>query len=378
MVDEAHRSQTSTLHANLMAALPNAAKIGFTGTPIMREGKKQDRRDLRLVHRPVHDPRGRGRRRRGADLLRGSHRQGRRGRRQRPRRAVRGHVRRAHAEELEKLKARYATTGAVLEAPKLIAAKATLDALALRDDGASGRASRHRWRPTVDWPRSATARHFWRLATTSSPRSRVCPRTSSRALLTAPWTSTASIDARRCSSARCPQLDLIRILDFVPVISGDHNDDPTWAQWTDKARQDAAIADFKKPLGPAGDKSSPVAFLLVRTMLLTGFDAPIEQVLYLDRFIQDAELLQAIARVNRTAPGKTLVSSSTTSASAPICRRRFKAYAPEDAADTDRARWHRSRTRCPSCATGMLGLWPCLRRRASSTFDTARGHRSLR
>jgi type I restriction enzyme R subunit len=41
MVDEAHRSQTSTLHANLMAALPNAAKIGFTGTPIMREGKKK-------------------------------------------------------------------------------------------------------------------------------------------------------------------------------------------------------------------------------------------------------------------------------------------------------------------------------------------------
>ncbi len=41
LVDEAHRSQTSTLHANLMAALPNAAKIGFTGTPIMRQGKKR-------------------------------------------------------------------------------------------------------------------------------------------------------------------------------------------------------------------------------------------------------------------------------------------------------------------------------------------------
>lgn len=39
-------------------------------------------------------------------------------------------------------------------------------------------------------------------------------------------------------------------------------------------------------------------------MLLTGFDAPIEQALYLDRPIQDAELLQAIARVNRPAPEK--------------------------------------------------------------------------
>jgi type I restriction enzyme, R subunit len=39
-------------------------------------------------------------------------------------------------------------------------------------------------------------------------------------------------------------------------------------------------------------------------MLLTGFDAPVEQVMYLDRHIQEAELLQAIARVNRTAHGK--------------------------------------------------------------------------
>ena len=120
----------------------------------------------------------------------------------------------------------------------------------------------------------------------------------------------------------------------MPVISGDHNDDPTWAQWTDKARQDAVIADFKKPLGPAGDKSSPVAFLLVRTMLLTGFDAPIEQVLYLDRFIQDAELLQAIARVNRTAPGKhagLLVDYYGVGAH---LQKALKAYAPEDAADT--------------------------------------------
>jgi type I restriction enzyme R subunit len=34
-------------------------------------------------------------------------------------------------------------------------------------------------------------------------------------------------------------------------------------------------------------------------MLLTGFDAPVEQAMYLDRYIREAELLQAIARVNR-------------------------------------------------------------------------------
>ena len=47
-----------------------------------------------------------------------------------------------------------------------------------------------------------------------------------------------------------------------------------------------------------------MAFLIVKSMLLTGFDAPAEQVLYLDRHIKEAELLQAIARVNRTAHGK--------------------------------------------------------------------------
>ena len=39
-------------------------------------------------------------------------------------------------------------------------------------------------------------------------------------------------------------------------------------------------------------------------MLLTGFDAPVEQVMYLDRSIKAHELLQAIARVNRTAENK--------------------------------------------------------------------------
>lgn len=34
-------------------------------------------------------------------------------------------------------------------------------------------------------------------------------------------------------------------------------------------------------------------------MLLTGFDAPLEQVLYLDRGMKEDELLQAITRVNR-------------------------------------------------------------------------------
>jgi len=41
MVDEAHRTQSSALHANLLQALPNSARIGFTGTPIIMGDKKR-------------------------------------------------------------------------------------------------------------------------------------------------------------------------------------------------------------------------------------------------------------------------------------------------------------------------------------------------
>jgi type I restriction enzyme R subunit len=48
-----------------------------------------------------------------------------------------------------------------------------------------------------------------------------------------------------------------------------------------------------------------IAFLIVCDMLLTGFDAPIEQVMYIDKAVKDHNLLQTIARVNRIAKGKT-------------------------------------------------------------------------
>jgi type I restriction enzyme R subunit len=40
-------------------------------------------------------------------------------------------------------------------------------------------------------------------------------------------------------------------------------------------------------------------------MLLTGFDAPVEQVMYIDKRLREHNLLQAIARVNRVSKGKS-------------------------------------------------------------------------
>ena len=48
------------------------------------------------------------------------------------------------------------------------------------------------------------------------------------------------------------------------------------------------------------DQNDPLKLLIVTAKLLTGFDAPILQVMYLDKPLRDHTLLQAICRVNRT------------------------------------------------------------------------------
>jgi type I restriction enzyme R subunit len=53
------------------------------------------------------------------------------------------------------------------------------------------------------------------------------------------------------------------------------------------------------------DPIDPLKYLIVTSKLLTGFDAPILQVMYLDKPMKDHNLLQAICRTNRVYPGKT-------------------------------------------------------------------------
>jgi len=66
---------------------------------------------------------------------------------------------------------------------------------------------------------------------------------------------------------------------------------------TNKRQRDKIINNFKST-------EYPLKFLLVCDMFLTGFDAPIEQVMYLDKQLRDHNLLQAIARTNRVYPNK--------------------------------------------------------------------------
>ena len=70
--------------------------------------------------------------------------------------------------------------------------------------------------------------------------------------------------------------------------------------------------DFKLPFGDESEKDKSgknkkydnTAFIIVSDMLLTGWDAPIASCLYLDKPLKEHNLLQAIARVNRSRQGK--------------------------------------------------------------------------
>ena len=301
LVDEAHRTQASDLHANLLAALPNCARIGFTGTPIIMGEKKRTHEifgefiDRYTIKESEAD---------GATvpiLYEG--------------RTARGAIKdgasldelfedlfRSHTpEELEAIKQRYATKGQIFEAPQLIAAKAR-DMLRhyvtnILPNGFKAQ--------VVAYSRLAAIRYFDALqrardellaqAEALPPEDKALD---DEALCQRPPKVQALVQAWRYR-------DTLARIEFAPVISGSNNDDPAWKQWTDGAVQEQRIKRFKKPLFHAKpEKTDPLAFLIVKSMLLTGFDAPIVGVMYLDRPIREAELLQAIARVNRTGFGK--------------------------------------------------------------------------
>lgn len=84
------------------------------------------------------------------------------------------------------------------------------------------------------------------------------------------------------------------------VISTTANDDLDFKKkWAlDKSAQEKVVDEFNDP-------HSELKFLIVTAKLLTGFDAPILQTMYLDKSLKDHTLLQAICRTNRLYPQKT-------------------------------------------------------------------------
>jgi type I restriction enzyme R subunit len=68
---------------------------------------------------------------------------------------------------------------------------------------------------------------------------------------------------------------------------------------TPKEKVKETIENFKLAF-----ENEDTAILIVSDMLLTGYDAPLVQCMYIDKLLKEHNLLQAISRVNRTYKGK--------------------------------------------------------------------------
>lgn len=301
LIDECHRSHTLTLHANLMKALPNCAKIGFTGTPVFAcEGMGTlgifgafiDKYHLDTA---VND---------GATVkivYEGRYAEGLVERADQLDEAARIEFSDYTPVEQQEIMRRYANQTRVLEATKLIGVKARdmfqhyVDKILPNEFKAQ----------LVCVSRQAAVRYQKAL---SDARDEIVEALEilDPALLGLDEEATLKLDEYTQFLIRCHHLlDKLRNLEFAAIISSNHNDPPAWKQWTDKANCEDHERLFKLPMTHEDpEKCSPLAFICVKGMHTVGFNAPREQVLYMDRYAKEHELLQVIARVNRRYPNK--------------------------------------------------------------------------
>ncbi len=302
MVDEAHRSQTQTLHANLLRALPNCARIGFTGTPILMGEQKRTHDifgpyvDKYTIEQSVED---------GATLQ--IYYEGRYadwGTKSDATLDMHFDFAFDHLSEQERddIRKRYVTMAAVASSEDLIRDKAR-DILwhyidVVLPNGfkaqlvADSRKSVVRYR---DFLEQARAEVLEELALADP----------ALAELAEDEVEALPEETRRLARA-LKYRGRVERLEFAAVISGTKEDPDSWKQWSTDGKISSYIGRFKKPFEhEKASKRDGLAFLCVNSMLLTGFDAPIEQAMYIDRSLRQHNLLQAIARTNRRYEGKS-------------------------------------------------------------------------
>ncbi len=252
LVDESHRSQYSSLAMNMRVGLPNATYIGFTGTPIDKEDKSTVRTfgtyiDKYPIEKAVQD---------GATVpifyearLVDLHVQG-----ETIDTLFDRFFRDYSDEDKERIKQKFVTEEALTASPKRL--KTVV--------------------PDI-------IEHY---------EQHIHPNGFKAQIVTV---------SREAAVAYKKLMDELSDYESAVIISSGHNDSEEMKQYgLSRAEEKELIKRFKKPL--AEDK---LAFLIVCDKLLTGFDAPIEQVMYLDKPLKEHNLLQAIARTNRTYDKKT-------------------------------------------------------------------------
>ncbi|MFK5937905.1 MAG: type I restriction endonuclease subunit R [Sulfurimonas sp.] len=268
LIDEAHRTQYSKLGASLRRALPNAVKLAFTGTPV---GKTVDSFgsyiDTYKIKEAVAD---------GATVpiiyegMTSKDAIQNRGEFDSKFEDLFGELTK---EQIEEIKKKYGTKGDILEAPKRIEVIA-----------------------------KDMVRHYIKNILPNGYKAQVVSSSRRAALRYNKALTKALKEYHENMIDDEPYKELVGRLRSSVVISHQHNDNPDEfpKELSSKTHKEKSVAEFKQTL-----EVSPLAFLVVSDMLLTGFDAPIEQVMYLDKKLTAHNLLQAIARVNRTYEGKS-------------------------------------------------------------------------
>lgn len=253
LADEAHRTQFGNLAATINAALPNAPKIGFTGTPLLKN-QKMDQAfggyiDEYKINEAVED---------GATV-----------------RII-----------YEGRQVQTEVVGSSLDAlfDEYFKDFSDEDKREIRKKHGVERAVREA-PARIRWVCIDLLKHY---------REKIQPDGFKGMIV---------VGSRYAATLFKQTLDELDAPPSEVIISGNHNDEARYTPYTNAAHQKEVIKNFTKPLG-MGEGQDPTAFLIVKDMLLTGFDAPIAQVMYIDRSLKEHTLMQAIARVNRTYQGK--------------------------------------------------------------------------
>lgn len=270
MTDEAHRSQYRLLGANLDKGIPHAAKIGYTGTPIDKtEQVFGDYIDKYTMRQSIED---------GVTLE-----------------IV--YEGRTHDAEVP-------TQGSMDAAFEDVFSGYTiqqrLDIL-----GYGSRDAYLEAEPTIEAKAKDMVEHYLTHVFPNGYKAQVVATSREAAVRYKKHLDTAlSVAIVNLEKNNPSELDLDRLkaMKTDVVISGHHNDLPHLKGYSRSSRHEMSIKSFKLSFNSEEDGvNGDMGILIVNNMLLTGFDAPVEQVLYLDKVVVAHNLLQAIARVNRVS-----------------------------------------------------------------------------
>ena len=270
MTDEAHRSQYKLLGANLDKGIPNAAKIGYTGTPIDKtEQVFGDYIDKYTMRQSIDD---------GVTLE-----------------IV--YEGRTHNAEVPDQTGMDTAFGDMFSDYNI---QQRLDVLGYGSRGAYLEAE-----STIKAKAQDMVKHYLAQVFPNGYKAQVVA-TSREAAVRYKKHLDAALAAAvaKLERTNADKLDLKRLkaMKTDVVISRRNNDLPHLKEYSDSSRHETSIKSFKLSFGSEEDGvNGNMGILIVNNMLLTGFDAPVEQVMYLDKVVVAHNLLQAIARVNRVS-----------------------------------------------------------------------------